>query len=257
MSSGKSRKKNNICRLCLLDKTLLKKSHIIPKFMYKGIISEDNKIIQTNLNDTTKKKTIRTGAYEPHILCQECDNNVIGKLESYASELLFGNWARQLNGIKLSNEISQDGIKSLRVQGVDYNKFKLFLLSILWRASVSDQALFKKVILGSALEERLRDKIVNQEADEDDEYEVSVIIFNPPKTSITRIITQPIFVKDEYILFFVNSVGYYINLSNDDKLPLFEKCKLARDGTMIILTLEGEVAATFIDKIIGKPLRLR
>ncbi|GEM_PF-2942036 len=46
-----------ICKLCLKDKPLIKKSHIIPDFMYREIYDEDNRIVSYHFQQI--KKIIR------------------------------------------------------------------------------------------------------------------------------------------------------------------------------------------------------
>ena len=53
-----------ICKLCLKEKKLLKKSHIIPKFMYKGLFDENHKILVSKVNPLKKEKLQSDGAYE-------------------------------------------------------------------------------------------------------------------------------------------------------------------------------------------------
>ncbi len=76
------------------------------------------------------------GIYEK-LLCEECEIK-ISKFESYASGVLFG-------GPELTIKKTTIGIK---VSGVNYEKFKLFQLSILWRIAVSKRDEFSNIGLG-------------------------------------------------------------------------------------------------------------
>ncbi len=79
------------CKLCLNDEKLVKKSHIIPDFMYKDIFDKKHKLYEVTVTkdkDIIKDKLSQTGGYEEQILCQSCDNEVLGKLEGYASCVL-------------------------------------------------------------------------------------------------------------------------------------------------------------------------
>ena len=40
-----------ICRLCLEEQALIKKSHIIPEFMYQDLFDENHKFIMTSNKD--------------------------------------------------------------------------------------------------------------------------------------------------------------------------------------------------------------
>ncbi len=77
---GLKRKDNMICKLCLQDKSLLKKSHIAPGFFYKEPKDEDNSFVKAKLDAVTSQKTC-TSLFEPDILCQNCDNVILGQYE--------------------------------------------------------------------------------------------------------------------------------------------------------------------------------
>lgn len=79
-----------ICKLCLQEKQLIRKSHIIPDFMYQGLFNEKHFIAPVFLKDLNVGKLQPTGFYDPDILCAACESQIIGKLESYAKLIIFG-----------------------------------------------------------------------------------------------------------------------------------------------------------------------
>jgi hypothetical protein len=76
------------------------------------------------------------GYYEP-LLCQGCETK-LSVWETYARRLLTGGQQLQYR--------REDDITW--VEGIDYRQFKLFQLSILWRAAVAKGEFFRKVELG-------------------------------------------------------------------------------------------------------------
>lgn len=140
------------CRLCLEDKDLISNSHIIPDFMYQDLYDEKHRMIRTvGLNVRTARK-IQTGEKESGLLCVKCDNEILGSLERYASRVLFTGE----ESIRVKNVLHPDGqLTSTLCEDLNYVKFKLFLLSLLWRASISKNAFFSHVHLGP-LEESVR-----------------------------------------------------------------------------------------------------
>ena len=102
-----------ICKLCLKEKGLLKKSHIVPNFLYRELRDEDNAFVKANLAKVTKEN-IYTGLFEPNILCAECDNVLLGKLEDYSSKILYGG---KIAGVSFSNEINQNGVEYIGCYG--------------------------------------------------------------------------------------------------------------------------------------------
>ena len=148
--------KTGQCKLCLTEKELCKKSHIIPDFMYKEIYDEKHSLISFKTHTLHSGQIVFNGAYEKDILCEDCDNNLIGGFENYASRVLYGGKIP----VSIKNFIKPDGLEFSQAQGVDYIKFKLFLLSVLWRASISSNDFFSSVSLGSLYEEKIRQMIL-------------------------------------------------------------------------------------------------
>ena len=147
-----------ICKLCLKEKKLLKKSHIIPEFMYQEMFDENHQIYKVPINDTSKARKQFTGEYEKDILCSDCDSKIIGTFEDYASKVLYGGRVSKDDKLELTNYRNEHGVVHTLIENIKYREFKLFLLSILWRASISSREFFKNVNLGEH-EELLRTKI--------------------------------------------------------------------------------------------------
>jgi hypothetical protein len=78
-----------ICKLCLKTKELISRSHLFPNFMYNGIGDDKNRIFLVSSLRPFKQKVVQSGAYEEQILCAECDNSILGKLERYAYNNLY------------------------------------------------------------------------------------------------------------------------------------------------------------------------
>lgn len=115
--------------------------------------------------------------YEGGILCQDCDTSVIGKLEDYADKFLHGKFPNQATPrIELIN--GQECVVRENDPTYDYKRFKLFLLSMLWRASISSRPFFQQVRLGQKVQEDLRKMILEGKPGEPDEY--ACFICMPP-----------------------------------------------------------------------------
>lgn len=127
------------CRLCLRELPLLKRSHIIPDFYYRagGLFDENHQLHKIQISKLVKEnktKLISDGIYDSNILCTNCDNEILGNLERYASKFFFGIPEEEEH---LQKKYIED-IKGqwLEFKGVSYKKLKLHLLSILWRAAI-------------------------------------------------------------------------------------------------------------------------
>lgn len=130
------------CALCHKDATL-RKSHVIPEFMYKPLYDGFHRFQSLSSEASEKNSWLQKGLREA-LLCDSCEQQ-FGNYESYVSLLFSGR-------SELPCEIHG---QTTIVRGVDYVKLRLFQLSILWRAGISSLPFFKNVCLGPD-EEHLR-----------------------------------------------------------------------------------------------------
>jgi hypothetical protein len=144
-----------ICRLCKQPEDL-RNSHILPEFFYKGIYEsrESHKALYITING---ERTIQKGLRE-YLFCQTCETK-LSRYENYAARLIRGipNFQRDVSG------------RFLILEDMDYCKFKLFQLSILWRASISNLDVFSQVSLGSH-EEKIRLMLKNENPGKSADY---------------------------------------------------------------------------------------
>lgn len=239
---------NGKCKLCLNDKTLIK-AHIVPDFMYKGMFNDEHYLIQINTNFDSKSKKIHTGYFDKDILCSECDNEIISRYETYAKFVMYSD----NTNIKKQARLLEDGLKDILISNIDYTKFKLFLLTILWRAHLSKQEPYKKVNLGKKHEEQLRLMIMNNDPKEIDDYSTT-IMYLKQNTLPVKMVGD--FIKVRYnshtaYMVVINEFLYMFNISKHDLLELSLKTTIDKENEMAIPVLEGEFATYFFDKYLG------
>jgi len=126
--------KNGTCALCLKD-GLLRNSHVISEFLYSGMYDDKHRFHVVEAGE--RYPCFEQKAYRERLLCQTCETK-LSRWETYARDVLVGGLALQY---RREANITW-------VYGIDYELFKLFQLSILWRAGVAKGALFRKVALG-------------------------------------------------------------------------------------------------------------
>jgi len=157
------------CKLCLKEKKLIK-AHIIPASFYKfSSDGEPHKVLSTR--EGSFPKLSRTGEYDEEILCVNCDSK-LGMYEQYAKDLLIQK-ANPKEVITHKNERV-----CYTVDNIDYKRFKLFLLSLLWKLDVSSREIFTAVKLGGSHERNIRQMILNENPGSDDEYSVILSKFD-------------------------------------------------------------------------------
>jgi hypothetical protein len=97
------------------------------------------------------------------LLCTECDGKLLNqKYEKYFYKLWYLDKT-------LPTVITSD---FLEISNIDYASFKLFHLSILWRASVSSLEPYKTVSLENEQEERIRKMLLIGDPGQPDEYQI-------------------------------------------------------------------------------------
>lgn len=147
----------SICKLCGKGEKLCK-SHIISEFFYEPLYDEKKHQIHILSSRSEKHpRFVQKGAYES-LLCTQCEG-VLSVWEKYASNI----FKREKS---LSFE-KREGY--LKIGSLNYEYFKLFELSVLWRASISSHSLFRNVDLGSH-ENKIRKALLNRKALKSAEY---------------------------------------------------------------------------------------
>jgi len=229
-----------ICKLCNEEKKLIK-SHIIPDFMYKDLYDENHKLnkFSPDLLASGKKKKERPslGEYESGLLCEKCDNVVIGKYEYYASKTLYGGKLPINESPVFKNYINLQDVEFIHCKNINYNKFKLFLLSILWRASISKRNLFSDVYLGIH-EDTIRKMIFLNNPKNIDEYPVLLLTYLNDETVYKNIIVQPRIIKEDgrtMYAFIIAGVVYVFHISRNNIPEIFINSTINSNNEMKIL----------------------
>lgn len=150
------------CRLCLQVRPLVD-SHIIPGFLFKSLKKIDGRFHVLSPNPSEKNRTGQKGFTE-RLLCAKCDNERLQRNEDYFARL----WSRG----DLPNTTQTP--RFLIFRDHDYKRTKNFLLSILWRMSISSLEIFAVVSLGPKHDEVLRAGLLADREFAEDEYAVTV-----------------------------------------------------------------------------------
>ncbi|ENK2110100.1 TPA: hypothetical protein ACPJ0R_003841 [Vibrio diabolicus] len=148
------------CKLCLKDREL-RKSHIIPDAFFQYVKKEQvdgRHIVITRDANYWGQET-----YSEKMLCGECEQKFSVNFEKYAAELLLHNPKNV--GVRVTQFSDH-----LELSGVNYEKLKLFQMSLLWRASVSKLDFYSGVSLHPQQEEKLRVSLLSLTAMRSNEY---------------------------------------------------------------------------------------
>lgn len=150
-------RRSGVCALCLQPGPL-QNSHIIPEFLYALLYDEKHRYNVLSVQHGEPNRIEQKGARE-RLLCLACERLLNG-YETYASLVIKGG----AKGISYRREGA-----IVFLQGIDYAKFKLFQLSVLWRAGVSSLPFFGHVQLGPH-QEQLRKMVYTGDPGRSAEY---------------------------------------------------------------------------------------
>jgi len=232
---------------------LLKNSHIIPDFMYQDMYDEKHKMVVVDKGMQNRAKTVSSGEYESNLLCAECDNKILGTLESYASSVLYGGNLLEWKDLNLTKSINQNNVKFVKVEGINYAKFKLFLLSLIWRAGISNRDFFSKVDLGPH-EEMIRQMIYSGNAGEYDRYPCNVFAYVDENKELPEgLMISPIKINSGGIkyLFMVSGLIYIFYISSHRLQDWIYEIALNNKGELIVPYIPTEKGREMLNSFIG------
>lgn len=249
-----------ICQLCLQEKPLLKKSHIIPNFLYKRLFGSDHRLVNMSIGDFKDYKYTYSGFYEKDILCKECDTILLSRLETYASDCIYFNGSQRTRST-IETELlgGQETLPAVRFHNLDYTKIKLFFLSILWRAHISKHEFFKDVDLGPYAD-RLRKMLLTNDAGKEEEFEVILFHIDSFETRPEKALFQPRKINSDgncQYIFYIDRIVYHYNVSPYNKSTIYTKGIIKNDGILDITLLEGALARSHFDTILGREILLK
>jgi hypothetical protein len=150
---------NSPCALCLCVKPLCK-SHVVPEFCYKPAYDAKHRLVE--YDPVTKQKTglPQKGLYCP-LLCADCERLINDKYE----RPFLNYWQ---NGEVLAQLATEELVV---LDGIDYAKFKLFHLSVLFRANASTLSNFADIQLGSHAE-TIRQMVLSGDCGDHSQYPI-------------------------------------------------------------------------------------
>jgi hypothetical protein len=243
------------CKLCLKDKQLIKKSHILSEFLHAELFDENHKLIKFDAielgkgNDEISRPS--SGSYEGQLLCDKCDNQQIGKFETYISNVLKDNLKKE-NKLKCSKTTNPQGLSFIKIENLDYLKTKLFLLSLLWRAGISTRDEYKEVQLGP-YSEKIRKLIIDDNSSTDTDIQISVLKFENG-SDFTTFIGQPRRHKSGHFTNYSIIINGYLiifHLGKDKLAKMAFNDRLKENGELTLMEIPKDKINEFVLKYTG------
>ncbi len=137
--------------------------------------------------------------------------------------------------------------KLIKIEGIDYRKFKLFGLSLIWRASVSTNDFFANIDLGSH-EEIIRKKLLEDEPGDENEYAIVFTAVSLGNAPIKDLVMQPDVLSEDglkYVRCFLGSFIWMFAVSKDASTSRLNDFFLKRNGSILIPRKAAEETELF------------
>jgi len=143
------------CKLCKENKPL-RESHIFPEWLYKPLYDDNHRFFVLSTDANKRRGTRPKGIYE-RLLCHECEQR-FSKWEGYARDVFCD----------LPLKVIEDN-RAVVFSGLKYAPFKLFQMSLIWRASITSRPEAHRIDLGTHTE-RIRKMLSEDRPGEVYEY---------------------------------------------------------------------------------------
>ena len=133
-------------------------AHIIPRSFFELVRGKGKHSVGIVIDkDTYSTPFLQAGPSDESILGNCCEPK-FSEWDDYGFKILGKKWDTK-DAIS-----SSDGTTPMafELNAVDYDKLSLFVLSVLWRASISSHRFFKNVSLGPEFEERVRQLLLSR-----------------------------------------------------------------------------------------------
>lgn len=186
------------CRLCGGCGNLCK-SHIVPEFVYQPLYDSDHRFIEVS---DIANGVVRNGqrGHWDRLLCQDCESS-INCYEKHARRL----FTDPLPGL-------EPGSAEVRIhRRLRYDRTKLFVLSILWRASVSARPIHRHVSLGPR-ENRIRDMLLNADPGKASAYPTLIFVLNGGRVHFRAFMVEPTHMRIDWRKCYRLVIGGFVAL---------------------------------------------
>lgn len=232
----------NRCRLCQESVKLIN-SHIVPEFMYEPVYSGGK--AQSLSGEYLGSRRLSPGrsflsskGNREHLLCARCDNEVVGNIE--------GKVRQSINLIREYRFSADRGHID-----VDYQYFKLFELSLLWRASISNHWMFANVSLGAKHEEIIRQRLLTHAPGEPHEYGCIVLVTRELRLMRAMIHAQAEkYGRHSRYLVVTPGIHFDFYVSSHTKNLQFQSLFVRKSGKLPLLRTTEQYDQRVLDKLV-------
>lgn len=194
------------CNLCCEEKKLIN-AHIIPASLHAPLRKGSRIPRVYSTESGAFPKRAHKGIYDSGILCASCDNR-IGDWDNYAQGVLLNPLESYGEPVALKRQ------EAFSIPSPDYVRFKLFFISLLWRADRTSHQFFSSVDLGP-WREKARAMIFSADPGDANEFGVFLVRYEHPLAAGT--IYNPELTRPEGVNCYRFSLGSYVAMIKVDR----------------------------------------
>jgi hypothetical protein len=136
-----------ICRLCERDRELCD-SHALPNSAFRFLFKRGSGKAVAFVDDENTKTDYSSDSWSEPLLCKECEGDLNDRYDRYGIAVFKGNACKV-----------QRGIDGITFSGIDRQRLRMFVLSVLWRMAVSPHRAYGNVDLSYELEAEIRNAL--------------------------------------------------------------------------------------------------
>lgn len=230
--------KFGICRMCHQERALIK-SHIIPRSLWPRNENGDISHFVIKSDNESPSYRVSDGIYDAEMVCRQCED-IFNPYDSYA--------ARFLPTIRETPNVVQSSngdIVGWLIRQYDLKLLKLFVLSLLWRASATSRNEFRAVSLGPH-EEKIASLLQSADPGKPDQYQF--IITDIYHDKFDQIHFSPIRQRIDGILiykFFVFNLCFVVNVSQTPFRGAMENLSVGKEKDLCVMRVNFEETHLF------------
>jgi len=188
-----------VCRLCERSGDF-GNSHIIPEWVFVPFRdgTKPPQLVTDRPGVFPKRSPI--GVYDQHLLCKSCERH-FSEWDGYGKIALLDKWK------EAEPRYVDSKIVAHRLPNVDIRKLRMFFISILWRASVSNRVFFQRISLGP-FEAQAKARILSRQPGPLDEFSIVLAKWNK---SWVEVFSDPYMTKIDGLNFSVIPMSNYMS----------------------------------------------
>lgn len=221
------------CPLCKKE-AVLKESHVIPKTFFRRLKKVKNQAIQTDLQyNTPFYKT--QDSWSEKLLCSDCEQK-IGKYDAYIASFTY-------NPQRVGILVDKNNSKFRVYQNIDYKKFRLFQLSLLYRAALSNHVAYQHIKLFPKDLEKIRKAIISEKPINNSKFGcIMILLWNydkdEPFNHTIAVPKKSMLLKKEIIRFVFGGFAWEFHLPKLNGNFKIYKSFLKKAGTLKVLIID-------------------